>query len=50
MCGIAGYILRDGSEKDPDILVRMTRKLRHRGPDDEGFAFIDTGTGQVLNC
>ena len=39
MCGIAGFI----GFKDPEVLVKMTRALTHRGPDDEGF-FIDEET------
>jgi len=39
MCGIAG-IFNYGAlskEVDQELLVRMTRKLEHRGPDGEGF-------------
>src|SRR5581483_4731388 len=36
MCGIAGYILREGIAQR--TLVRaMCDRIRHRGPDDEGF-------------
>ena len=35
MCGIAGYL--GPSPVADDVLVRMTRKLAHRGPDEEGF-------------
>ena len=35
MCGIAGYISDRGY--DPHVLEAMTRALRHRGPDDEGY-------------
>jgi asparagine synthase (glutamine-hydrolysing) len=48
MCGIAGVVGRDGVDRD--ALVRMTRVLRHRGPDDEGF-FVreyDDGVGVGL--
>jgi asparagine synthase (glutamine-hydrolysing) len=38
MCGICGIAGRD--QIDPEVLTRMTRVLRHRGPDDEGF-FVD---------
>ena len=40
MCGITG-ILSFGKARNllPDI-VRMTDAIRHRGPDDEGFAFF----------
>lgn len=35
MCGIVGVV---GDElADLDVVRRMTRLLRHRGPDDEGF-------------
>jgi asparagine synthase (glutamine-hydrolysing) len=38
MCGICGIVGRDPIDRD--ALVRMTRVLRHRGPDDEGF-YVD---------
>ena len=35
MCGLACYA---GPRADPeDLLVRMTRRLAHRGPDAEGY-------------
>src|SRR5215471_14356720 len=37
MCGIAGVFNRDGDKVDPQLLVRMTRTLAHRGPDEEGY-------------
>jgi len=37
MCGIAGYVRLDGGPVDLDLLVRMTRTLEHRGPDEEGY-------------
>ncbi len=40
MCGIAGYY----GQGDIQILKKMTRTLRHRGPDDEGF-FVDNRVG-----
>ncbi|MCS7085198.1 MAG: asparagine synthase (glutamine-hydrolyzing) [Bacteroidia bacterium] len=36
MCGIAGFFSRHG---DPEALKRAAQKLRHRGPDGEGFFF-----------
>jgi len=36
MCGIAGYILRDGARPDPRELACMLDALAHRGPDDRG--------------
>ena len=37
MCGIAGIFNRDHAPVDPETLVRMTRTLAHRGPDEEGY-------------
>ncbi|MGN6645321.1 MAG: asparagine synthase (glutamine-hydrolyzing) [Cytophaga sp.] len=34
MCGIAGFM---SSAWGPEDLVKMTRRLQHRGPDAEGF-------------
>jgi asparagine synthase (glutamine-hydrolysing) len=39
MCGIAGYVLRDGAA-DLDTVRSMCDQIRHRGPDDEGF-YVD---------
>ncbi|MEI6218978.1 MAG: asparagine synthase (glutamine-hydrolyzing), partial [bacterium] len=36
MCGIAGYIKRDG-EVEVRTVKSMCDMIRHRGPDDEGF-------------
>ncbi|MBK7380875.1 MAG: hypothetical protein IPJ03_18115 [Ignavibacteriales bacterium] len=36
MCGICG-IIKSNSSVDTSQLLSMTRVLRHRGPDDEGF-------------
>jgi len=57
MCGIAGYISK--SKPTKEIIVKMTNRIAHRGPDDEGFyldehcalghrrlAIIDLNTGK----
>ncbi len=44
MCGIAGYALTNNTTNESCALaVRMSRALRHRGPDDEGFVFAAPG-------
>lgn len=49
MCGIAGILslgstpIQDGS----DLVVRMTRSLAHRGPDDQGI-WVDEQAGLYL--
>jgi asparagine synthase (glutamine-hydrolysing) len=38
MCGLVGVL--DNGGVRPDVLATMTRALTHRGPDDEGFVFL----------
>ncbi|MBF8248377.1 MAG: Asparagine synthase (Glutamine-hydrolyzing), partial [Bacteroidetes bacterium] len=45
MCGIAGIFSPQGQSVDQSLLLRMTHRIRHRGPDDEGFLLADTRTG-----
>jgi asparagine synthase (glutamine-hydrolysing) len=40
MCGITGFLESGPAEHRAAVLRRMTRSLRHRGPDDEGV-FVD---------
>ena len=44
MCGIAGFINRDGSAADRELIDRMTGTISHRGPDGDG-AFVDGPVG-----
>src|SRR4051794_603079 len=37
MCGIAGFVNREGDDANRDMLVEMTATLTHRGPDGEGY-------------
>jgi asparagine synthase (glutamine-hydrolysing) len=37
MCGIAGFIMRDGAPPPVPDLERMSAALAHRGPDDRGL-------------
>lgn len=45
MCGIAGITAAPGSRVDLEVLRRMTRTLRRRGPDDEGYFIDELGGG-----
>ncbi|MFA6392457.1 MAG: asparagine synthase (glutamine-hydrolyzing), partial [Patescibacteria group bacterium] len=44
MCGIVGVINLDQKSVDKKDIERMTRIIKHRGPDDEG-CFIDKNIG-----
>ena len=37
MCGITGIYALNNSEVNKHLLLRMNNKIRHRGPDDEGY-------------
>ncbi len=43
MCGIAGFVLRDG-RAEASAVRAMCDQIRHRGPDDEGI-YLDRGCG-----
>lgn len=47
MCGLAGIYNLDGTPVDTRKLLQMTRLIRHRGPDDEGFLLADIHQGMV---
>lgn len=42
MCGISGYLDTEAGVST-EVLRRMTDVVRHRGPDDEGYALIGPG-------
>ncbi|MBI5837412.1 MAG: asparagine synthase (glutamine-hydrolyzing) [Candidatus Eisenbacteria bacterium] len=46
MCGIAGYYSPSGRPVAPETLLRVSRMLRHRGPDDEGALLVDARGGR----
>lgn len=37
MCGIVGVINKNGGPIDISVLTAMAQKIKHRGPDDEGY-------------
>lgn len=39
MCGIAGVLSLE-KPIDPKTVLRMTNRIRHRGPDDEGYIHV----------
>ena len=45
MCGIAGYFLISRYADGFEAVLRMTRAIAHRGPDDEGVTLINPDTG-----
>lgn len=50
MCGINGVFNLNGAAVDPSKVLDATRIQRHRGPDDEGFLFLNTSTGEARPC
>jgi asparagine synthase (glutamine-hydrolysing) len=47
MCGIAGIYSFKGNIS-PEGIKKVTDLLRHRGPDDEGFLAVNSGSGEVF--
>lgn len=45
MCGIVGFYHK--RKVNEEILIRMTTKLTHRGPDDEGYNFFYNDEYQI---
>ena len=43
MCGIYGFVTTHSDHVDREIMQRMGRALRHRGPDDEGEVIVNSG-------
>ena len=50
MCGITGIYNLDGEPVSKNLISRMTNVISHRGPDDEGYFFMNTyiGSYQIL--
>jgi asparagine synthase (glutamine-hydrolysing) len=41
MCGFTGYLLNNSTAQDSDVILKMLKLQRHRGPDDSGVMGID---------
>ncbi len=50
MCGILGATASGERIAAPEAFRNALRRLRHRGPDDEGYLLANTVTRQVLHC
>lgn len=50
MCGIVGFWNLDGNALDLQTLQAATQRLRHRGPDDEGYLLVDPQTRRAQPC
>ena len=50
MCGIAGYVVKDGEARENllSLSSQLKKRLKHRGPDSEG-EFIDESNGVLLS-
>lgn len=48
MCGVCGILELDGAPIDRGVAQRMLETLRHRGPDDEGSAWMGNGRSLFL--
>ena len=45
MCGIAGYVTVSNKIHAGDMLRKMAGAMSHRGPDDEGFFYSESKSG-----
>ena len=48
MCGIVGILNLKQAPVGKDLVLEMTSVLSHRGPDDEGYLFVNMNTEQHL--
>jgi asparagine synthase (glutamine-hydrolysing) len=44
MCGLTGFLVLKGhnKEKAKELVLKMTREIVHRGPDEEGIYVDDS--------
>jgi len=50
MCGIAGIFNLNNQPVDVGVLSKMTKIIRHRGPDDEGYFLVNTQNNEFNHC
>ena len=50
MCGIFGIWQLNEQLVEPSLVQQATSLLRHRGPDDEGYLFVNTKTKRAAHC
>ncbi len=50
MCGIFGIAQAKHNPIDLTKVQCATTAMRHRGPDDEGYLLVNTGSGRVVTC
>ncbi len=50
MCGILGLCLPDKNTIDVKNFHNCASAIRHRGPDDEGYLFLDSSKEQITLC
>jgi asparagine synthase (glutamine-hydrolysing) len=50
MCGISGIWHFNNHAIEMEAIERATRRLRHRGPDDEGYLLVNTRTNRKALC
>ena len=50
MCGIFGIAQAKHNPIDLKKVQCATMAMRHRGPDDEGYLLVNTGSGRVVTC
>lgn len=49
MCGISGIVQLQGQDNELSVILKnMNDKLKHRGPDDEGFTLFHNGDARCF--
>jgi asparagine synthase (glutamine-hydrolysing) len=49
MCGISGYFLTNSLETSAEKILKMTRAIAFRGPDDEGLTLFSLNASKINN-